>query len=1031
MTLRINQLAKDLGVSNHDVLDVLEKRLGVTGKSHSSNLTQDQEGQIRRVLEAKAKGQPEAAPLAVHKPHAAIKVVKATRPEPGTEAASAEAPKAEPKVEAAPKVEAPKAEPKVEAAPKVEAPRPEAPKPPVLIKKAEAPAPAAEAPKVEAAPVEAPKAEAPAAAPAPAPGESFSRLRVSQAPAAPAKSADDKPARYIQLPQARPAQTAAPSGPRPEAGARAVLQRPGSHPSPSHVQRSGVPQPKAVLPMASNTSRGEVKHEAPKPPVTSSRMSNLPSISQLQPDQGFSRLKMSDTPAPEPREQQPARYIQLPQARPAGGPSRGPGGPGSRGPGGPGRGPGGPGGPRPGGFGGPRPGGPGGPNRGPGGPRPGGFGSRPGGPGRPGLGAPAGPIDPNSQKGPGRGPSGGKKKGKHERTEEEELAIKMRQPRSRAQVIATEYVEEEIGIVMLSEGVTVKELAEKCNRPAKDVVAKLLHRGIFATINQPLDTELAKEIAREFGFLADIVSFEEDVQMMDEAAEVQGEKRPRPPVVTIMGHVDHGKTSLLDAIRNAKVAAGEAGGITQHIGAYHVDVKDKNTGLMRQVVFLDTPGHEAFTKMRARGAKVTDIAILVVAADDGVMPQTVESINHAKAADVPLVVAINKIDKPGANPDKVQQGLLQHGVQTEAYGGDVPGVPVSAKQKLGLDDLLETLLLVADLKDLKAVYDCPAAGSIIEARLDKGRGAVATVLVQNGTLRAGEIFVAGATMGRVRAMFDDRGNRITEAGPSTAVQILGFEQVPSSGDNFQVVESEGKARTIAQFRQEKLKAAALAKQRVTLENIFSTMKEGTIKELPLIIKADTQGSVESLVGSLEKLSTDKVRVRIIHSAAGTVNENDVLLAEASKAIVIAFHTKAEKKAEELAKEEGVDLRFHEIIYKVTEEIEQAMIGKLDSLDREVYQGRAEVLQIFKAGKTVIAGSRVVDGFVKKNAKVRVKRGEDQLFEGAISALKRFKDDVTEVKNGFECGISLQGFDDLREGDILEFHTTEKYAQTSL
>ncbi|MBI3130093.1 MAG: translation initiation factor IF-2 [Acidobacteria bacterium] len=1022
MTLRINQLAKDLGVSNHDVIDVLEKRLGVTGKSHSSNLSQDQEAQIRRVLEAKAKGQPEAAPLAVHKPHAAIKVVKAPRGPEGPEAPKAEAvaprleaPKPEPVKAEAPKAE-PKPEPKVEA-PKVEVPKVEAPKPPtVLIKKAEAPAAPAPAPAPEAAP-----------APAPAQGESFSRLRVSQAPSQAAKP-EEKPARYIQLPQARPPQAA--SGPRPEAGARAVLQRPGTHTTPSHVQRSGVPQPKAVLPMASNTSRGEVKHEAPKPAVTSSRMSNLPSISQLQPDQGFSRLKMSDTPPPEPREQGPARYIQLPQARPAGGPSR-PSGPGGR-PGGPGRGPGGPGGPRPGGFGGPRPGGPGGPNRGPGGPRPGGFGSRPGGPGgRPGLGAPAGPIDPNSQKGPGRGPSGGKKKGKHERTEEEELAIKMRQPRSRAQVIATEYIEDEIGIVMLSEGVTVKELAEKCNRPAKDVVAKLLHRGIFATINQPLDTELAKEIAREFGFLADIVSFEEDVQMMDEATEVQGEKRPRPPVVTIMGHVDHGKTSLLDAIRSAKVAAGEAGGITQHIGAYHVDVKDKNTGLMRTVVFLDTPGHEAFTKMRARGAKVTDIAILVVAADDGVMPQTVESINHAKAADVPLVVAINKIDKAGANPDKVQQGLLQHSVQTEAYGGDVPAVPVSAKSKQGLDELLETLLLVADMKDLKAVYDCPAAGSIIEARLDKGRGAVATVLVQNGTLRAGEIFVAGATMGRVRAMFDDRGNRITEAGPSTAVQILGFEEVPSSGDNFQVVESEGKARTIAQFRQEKLKAAALAKQRVTLENIFSTMKEGSIKELPLIIKADTQGSVESLVGSLEKLSTDKVRVRIIHAAAGTVNENDVLLAEASKAIVIAFHTKAEKKAEELAKEEGVDLRFHDIIYKVSEEIEQAMIGKLDSLDREVYQGRAEVLQIFKAGKTVIAGSRVTDGFIKKNAKVRVKRGEDQIFEGLISALKRFKDDVTEVKNGFECGISLQNFDDLREGDTLEFHTTEKYAQTSL
>jgi translation initiation factor IF-2 len=612
------------------------------------------------------------------------------------------------------------------------------------------------------------------------------------------------------------------------------------------------------------------------------------------------------------------------------------------------------------------------------------------------------------------------------------MDLKLRQPRSRAQMIATEYVEEEVGIVMLSEGVSVKELAEKCNRPAKDVVAKLLHRGIFATINQPLDTELAKEIAREFGYLADIVTFEEDVQISaEEHSEVQGEKLPRPPVVTIMGHVDHGKTSLLDAIRKTKVAAGEAGGITQHIGAYHVDVKDKNTGLMRQVVFLDTPGHEAFTKMRARGAKVTDIAILVVAADDGVMPQTVESINHAKAADVPLVVAINKIDKPGANADKVQQGLLQYNVQTEAYGGDVPAVAVSAKTKQGLDELLETLLLVADMKELTAVYDCPAAGSIVEARLDKGRGAVATVLVQQGTLHQGDIFVAGATMGRVRAMFNDLGVRITEAGPSTAVQILGFEEVPSSGDNFQIVENESKARTIVGFRQEKAKAAAQQKHRVTLENIFSTLKDGLVKELPLIIKADAQGSVESLVGQLEKLSTDKVRVRIIHAAAGTINENDVLLAEASKAIVIAFNTKAEKKAEELAHEEGVDIRFHNVIYKITEEIEAAMVGLLDATERETIQGLAEVRQIFKVNKTVIAGSFVTEGKIQKSFKARVKRGEDIIFQGVLKSLKRFKDDVNEVKNGLDCGIALEGFDGLKEGDLIEFFTNEKVIATSL
>ncbi len=897
---------------------------------------------------------------------------------------------------------------------------------PVLIKRTEAPGPAAAAPAAEAepvapAPVPVESHEASAAEPSPSAGsrvqsllgrapaqggEGFSRLRISQAPAPAPKP--QEPARYIQLPQPQPPKV------RPEAGARPVIQRPGQQ---AQVQRSGQPQPeKTLLPMAANTGKGAVKHEPT--PAPSRRPFIPPSITELRSDSSFTRIKMSDNPAPAPRPTEPARYIQLPQAR-SQAPSR-PGGPGGR-PGGPGRPGSGP----------SRPGGPGA--------RPGGPGSRPGGPplnrGRgPSLPAPTAP-DPNAQKGPGRGGhfTGKKKDDKRSRAERmaEELELKLRQPRSRAQQIATEYINDEIGIVMLSEGVTVKELAEKCNRPAKDVVAKLLHRGVFATINQPLDTELAKEIAREFGYLADIVSFEEDVQMTaEESSEAVGEKLWRPPVVTIMGHVDHGKTSLLDAIRTTKVAAGEAGGITQAIGAYHVDVKS-GEGADRQIVFIDTPGHEAFTKMRARGAKVTDIVILVVAADDGVMPQTVEAINHTKAADVPMVVAINKIDKAGANPDRVEQMLLQYGVQTENFGGDTPAVRVSAKTKQGLDVLLETVLLVADLKDLKAVYDCPAAGSILEARLDRGRGPVATVLVQQGTLHAGEIFVAGATMGRVRAMFNDRGDKISEATPSMAVQILGFEEVPVSGDNLQVVEDETKARNIVGFRQEKAKAAAQVKQRVTLENLFSTLKEGQIKELPLIIKADTQGSVESLVGSLERLSTEKVRVRIIHAAAGTVTENDVLLAEASKATIIAFSVKAERKSEELAQEEGVDIRFHEIIYKVTEEISAAMLGLLDAVEKETVQGQAEVRQLFKVNKAVIAGSFVTDGKVQKGFKVRVKRGADVLWEGDIRSLKRFKDDVHEVKNGLDCGIDLDGFDALREGDVLEFFTREKFAATSL
>ena len=987
--LRINQFAKEIGVSNHDVIEALEKRMGIPGKSHSSNLSDDQILQLRRLFDAKSKGAEEAAPLAVHKPTAPVRVVKgapAPRAEAAPEAVAAPAP-APVLVKRAPATEGP------ESAPTPEPARGEAAEPVPVATPESAPEPTAP--------------EVPAAA-------SFSRLRISQTPAPTPKS--QEPARYIQLPQQGQG-----GRPRPEPGAKAVVQRPGQ---PS-IQRSGMPQPeRAPLPMASNTGKGEVKPEQavpqPAPSAAARRISALPGLSQLQPDQGFTKIKMADAPAPAPRPQQPARYIQLPQPRPpqSGRPSGGPGG--GR-PGGPGGRPSGPGG---------RPSGPGGRPGGPGRP---GMGSRPGGPGRPG-GAPGstGPIPPDSGKGPGRGPSGGKKKGKHERSEQEELAQRLRQPRSKAQQIATEYVEQEIGIVMLSEGVSVKELAEKCNRPAKDVMAKLLHRGIMATINQPLDPELAKDIAREFGYLADIVSFEEDVQLTaEDSGEAVGEKVHRSPVVTIMGHVDHGKTSLLDAVRSTKVAAGEAGGITQAIGAYHVDVKDPNTGNMRQVVFIDTPGHEAFTKMRARGAKVTDIVILVVAADDGVMPQTIEAINHTKAADVPMVVAINKIDKPQANADRVQQMLLQYGVQTESFGGGVPSVPVSAKTKQGLDELLETVLLVADLKELKAVADCPAAGSILEAKLDRGRGPVATVLVQQGTLKAGDVFVAGATMGRVRAMFDDRGRKVTESGPSTAVQILGFEAVPTAGDTFQVVEDEGKGRQIVTFRQEKAKAAAQAKSRVTLENLFSTLKDGEVKELPLIVKADTQGSVESLVGSLEKLSTDKVRVRIIHAAVGTVTENDVLLAEASSATVIAFSVKAERKTEELAQEEGVDIRFHEIIYKVTEEVTNAMVGLLAPVEKEVIQAHAEVRQIFKVQKHVIAGSYVHDGLIKRAFQVRVKRKDEVLFEGTLKSLKRFKDDVNEVKSGYECGIGIEGFDDLQEGDVFEFFSKEKTAATSL
>ncbi len=1001
--LRINQFAKDQGVSNHEVIEVLEKRLGLAGKSHSSNLTDDQIAVLKRAFESKNKGGEESTPLALHGATAAVRIVKAAPSAPAPVAVPAPPPPAV-LLKKAPMPE-PSPAPVEEI--RVEQPEPASTPVPVVSSAAVAPVPPTPT-KAEVIPVPEVRTAEPSPEPIPVP-QTFSHLRLSQTPAPTPKV--QEPARYIQLPQQ--------SAPRPKAevGAKAVVQRPGQS---NQVQRSGMPQPeRAVLPMATNTGKGAVKHESTPGPAAR-RFSALPSISQLQPEGGFTKITMSDTPAPAPRSQQPARYIQLPPPRPVGGPSSRPSGPGSR-PSGPGSRPSGPG---------SRPSGPGARPSGP--YRPSGPGGRPGGPGR-GPSIPnTGPIDPNAQKGPGRGASAHGKKKKGYTKVQQEMDLKLRQPRSRAQQIATEYIEEEIGIAMLSEGVTVKELAEKCNRAAKDVMAKLLHRGIFVTINQPLDTELAKEVAREFGYLADIVSFEEDVQLaQEEGNESLGEKLPRSPVITIMGHVDHGKTSLLDAIRKTKVAAGEAGGITQAIGAYHVDVKDPNTGLMRQVVFIDTPGHEAFTKMRARGAKVTDIVVLVVAADDGVMPQTIEAINHTKAADVPMIVAINKIDKPGANADHVQQMLLQHNIQTETYGGDVPSVGVSAKTKEGIPELLETLLLMADMKELKAVYDCRAAGSILEAKLDRGRGPVATVLVQQGTLKAGDIFVAGATMGRVRAMFDDQGNRVTEVGPSNAVQILGFEEVPMSGDNFQVVEDEAKGRSIVAFRQEKAKASAQARQRVTLENLFSTLKEGQIKELPLIIKADTSGSVESLVGSLDKLGTEKVRVRIIHAAAGTVTENDVLLAEASKATIIAFGVKAERKTADLAQEEGVEIRYHEIIYKVTEEITAAMVGLLDATDKETIQGLAEVRQLFKIDKNMIAGSFVTEGKVQKGYKVRVKRGEEILWDGGLKSLKRFKEDVHEVKNGLDCGISLDGFDALKEGDILEFYTHEKITATSL
>ena len=581
--------------------------------------------------------------------------------------------------------------------------------------------------------------------------------------------------------------------------------------------------------------------------------------------------------------------------------------------------------------------------------------------------------------------------------------------------------------IAITEGVTLKELAEKMEIKSKYIIQKLIAKGILASINQTLDLEVAKDVCGEFGFRAEVISFEQEAEARQEVADNPTDRVTRPPVVTIMGHVDHGKTSLLDAIRETNVTATEAGGITQHIGAYHVDIKGRN------IVFLDTPGHEAFTLMRARGAQVTDIVVLVVAADDGVMPQTVEAIHHAKAANVPIVVAINKIDKPGAQPERVKQALSEHGLLAEDWGGDVVTVPVSAKQKTNLDLLLEMILLVADLKELKANPRRLASGVVLEAQVDIGRGRVVTVLIQNGSLRVGDVFVAGAVHGRVRALIDDRGRSIESAGPSMPVEIQGLQDLPQAGDSFQVFEDAGKARQVAELRQAKLREKALrTTARVSLEALYEQMRQGTVKELPIILKADVQGSVEVLSDVLNKLSTEKVKVRILHSAAGAITETDALLASASNAIIIGFSVRPERKAQELADAEGVEIRLYTVIYNVANDIKNAMIGMLEYTTREKYLGRAEVRETFRVPKFgLVAGSYILDGIVRRNSDVRLLRDSIVIHEGKIISLRRFKDDVAEVKSGFECGIGLEHFSDVKVGDIIEAYTVEKVQPTSL
>ena len=583
----------------------------------------------------------------------------------------------------------------------------------------------------------------------------------------------------------------------------------------------------------------------------------------------------------------------------------------------------------------------------------------------------------------------------------------------------------------ITEGVTIKELAEKMDIRSKFIIQKLLSKGILASINQALDVEAAKNVCAEFGFRASVISFEQEAESKQETPDKPEDYMIRPPVVTIMGHVDHGKTSLLDAIRETNIIATEAGGITQHIGAYQVEIPVE--GKERSIVFLDTPGHEAFTMMRARGAQATDIVVLVVAADDGVMPQTIEAIHHSKAANVPIIVAINKIDKPGAQIDRVKQALADQGLLAEDWGGETVTVEVSAKQRLNLDLLLEMIVLVADMRDIKANPKRLSSGVVLEAKVDRGRGNVATVLVQNGTLRQGDAFVAGSVHGRVRALVNDRGRTIEFAGPSIPVEITGLQDLPMAGDVFQVFDDATKARQVAEFRRAKEREASLQKtSRLSLQALYDQMREGVVKELPLIVKADVQGSVEVVVEMLNKLSTEKVKVRILHSGAGAVTETDVLLASASNAIVIGFNVRPERKAQDLADSEGVEIRLYTVIYNLTNEITAAMIGILEKTIQEKYSGRAEVRDTFRVPKFgVIAGCYVQDGLIKRNSEARLLRDNAVIHEGKIASLRRFKEDASEVKSGFECGIGFERFSDIKVGDVIETYVIEKVQPTSL
>ena len=593
---------------------------------------------------------------------------------------------------------------------------------------------------------------------------------------------------------------------------------------------------------------------------------------------------------------------------------------------------------------------------------------------------------------------------------------------------AEQNAEAACGVVEIGDTITVKELCDKLGKPTAEVIKNLIFLGVMAGVNQEIDFATAEKLCEKYEVLVEKKENEVELEAFEEDTDVVEENLvKRPPIVTIMGHVDHGKTSLLDAIRHAKVTASEAGGITQHIGAYTVSLNGE------KITFLDTPGHEAFTAMRARGAQVTDIVILVVAADDGIMPQTKEAINHCKAANVPMIVAINKIDRPGANIDRVKQELTEHGLVSEDWGGDTICVPVSAKTGENLESLLEMVLLTAEMQELTADPNRKAKGTVIEAKLDKGRGSVASLLIQNGTLNVGDSILVGSTYGRIRAMFDDRGKKIKSAGPSIPVEILGLSEVPAAGDRFIVCKDEKTARNMAELRKQKIKADShQASNRVSLEDLYSQIQEGKVKELAIVVKADVQGSVEAIRQSLEKLSTDDVKVRVIHGAVGAITETDVTLAAASNALVIGFNVRPDGNATVQAEKENIEIKTYRIIYDAIEDVKSAMIGMLEPEYKEVVNGKAEVRMTYKISNVgTIAGCYVTDGKIVRNSEIRVIRDGIVIFESTLASLKRFKDDAKEVAKGYECGLSVEKFNDLKEGDVIESFTMEAIKRKEL